>query len=527
MTSNEIRNIIEGLSKPEETNVFYTLKEITKPMDNYVVDNFLKNKSKYMDEKLIAIFVPKKTFTLDCPVYFLDRGVIIREKHISYDEIIVVGKLDFYHEKKYNCDCVITYGDEEAFVFSKGQKTERFACDVIDIIIDKKNALHDSDKKIRYYLNLYNRNEGKLSEIIIYQKVIQMTQDPDLIGKLVEKFGAIEFMYKYTESKRKGKRKIWENILSDCLPYLELMQKCNQFQGYNSFVRINYMILINASKIQKTVSNELIYEFNAKIDELSDKLDKGLIEISQKDKLQFLSMIKYISDIYSGKIIIQSESTKRENKYNFLKNADRAYYWLDLYINQEESENTAEYEDVMFSMADIYKYGTSDIEPNDVQMLECLKTAARNGGARASKVMAEYCINHNSEDKDKWIQLAKDNGQKIKDKRSINEKMKESIGIDINEAAEMMEAAAGLGIQVAGVAHTFRNIIETVGGIKTDRRKAKADRKEVDRNDKRGDLDYEQWIDGQKVRNKTTKAMNMRAERKADKAIAKEEKKRR
>ena len=61
---------------------------------------------------------------------------------------------------------------------------------------------------------------------------------------------------------------------------------------------------------------------------------------------------------------------------------------------------------------------------------------------------------------------------------------------------------------------------------KADKKEAENRAKEADRNAERGKLEHEQYLGGQKVENKLAKAKNMKAERKADKAIAKEDKKR-
>lgn len=565
MTSNEIKKIIEGLSKPKETNVFYDIEEIIKHMDAYVVNYWNDNRNKYKDDKLIAILAPKKFFSVDV-VYFFDRGVFINGEYTLYDEIIFIGMCDFFHGMKFNKnDYMFSYSDERMVWITKKNKTTLFALDVIEAIIHEKNALYDDNMKIKYYLDLYNHVEKPFAKIILYKKIIHMTQNPNLVGNLVAEHGYAEYQFKICEVGRKMKLeqlkrfplqwaeymtlvmkkkadrsilnefyKMHENILSDCAPYLKLMQDCNQLKGYKAFVTDYYYLLHYASEIQKKISDKLIYEFNSTICVLKDKIEMKIIKISQEDNADFLSMVKLISDIYLGNIIVEFRSgEKKENKYYFLKNVDKAYYWLNIYTNRVGCDNTVEYQDVMFNLAEIYKYGTSNISADESRMIDYLKMAANHGSVKASKFLAEYYIEKNSEEKDKWIQLAKNNGQKIKDKRSINEKMKERVGIDITEVTETIESITGIGRNVAGMAQSLRDTVETISGIATDAKNAKADKKEAEnrekeaeRNAEHGKLEHEQYLDGQKVENKRAKAKNMKAERKADKAIAVEEKKR-
>ena len=166
----------------------------------------------------------------------------------------------------------------------------------------------------------------------------------------------------------------------------------------------------------------------------------------------------------------------------------------------------------MIHLADIYNYGTGTMPADENKMLECLKTAADHGCVKATKFIAEYYIKNNSEEKDKWIQLAKENGQKVKDRRSIFEKMKGSVGAEFNGISETLESANKVLNNVTEITNTVKDIS---GGI-------------VDgyRNSKRESLEQEQILEGQRVENKIAKAKNMKAERKADKAIAREEKKR-
>ena len=562
MTTNDIKKIINGLNKPNNTNVFYDMNEITRRIDAYVVNNWIENENKYSGKKLIAILAPQN-FLADEAVYFLDEGVVISEKYIAYEEIVVVGKCDFFHAQKLKDNTIICYGKENMVVFSKKKNTRQFACEIIEEIIDLKKSFHDNNEKIRYYLHECNRFEDEPFAFIIYKKILQLTQEPHLIGDLVKKYGFSEFVLKYQESTKKRQVeelkpspkdivsimtvvmiknvqksiterycKMYENVFLDCLPYLKLMQNCNILNGYKSFVYIFYIIGAYAAEIQQTISAELVYCFNSTINELRNKIEKNIITIPQEDNFEVLAMIKSISDIYCGKICCDSQSTQKEYKYTFLKNLDSAYYWLNLYINQIGSENTVEYEDVMFNLADIYRYGTSNINADENKRLECLKTAANHGCTRASKYLAEYYINENSKEKDKWIQLAKENGQKVKDKRSINEKMKESVGINLFEVAEALEGATEIGRNVSETVRSLRTTVETFEGITIDCINAKADKKEAEnrlkettRNAERGKLEHEQYMEGQKVENKRAKVKSMKYERKADKAIAKEEKK--
>lgn len=551
MTTDEIKKIIEVVNKPKETNVYYDVKEITKSMDSYITAYWDKNKNKYKGHNLIAIVAPKKFLTLDSTVYFLDDGIIFycSNDYISYDEIIVVGTYAFYHNQKFKDDYVICYGEDKRRDFSKNDKTGIFVCNIIEKFIEEKNRLYDVNDKIKYYLDLHNRVEEKnseitLSEIILYKKITQMTQDPNLIGGLVEKYGFIEYKNKLSESE--GKRRLnthnstlaiieiltiiiakkntpfilsqlyerQENILLDCYSYLKLIQDCNQIQGYKSFVNCYYDMFTYAAQIQKKISEELIYKFNLVISELRNKIEDGIIKLPQENNFDILSMIKYISDVYFGEITFYNAISKDKKtfKYTFLKNFDKAYYWLNLYLNQAGSDNTVEYEDIMFHLADVYNYGTGTMPANENKMLECLKTAAGHGCVKATKFIAEYYIKNNSEEKDKWIQLAKENGQKVKDRRSIFEKMTGSVGVEFNGISETLESANRVLNNVTEITNTVKDIS---GGI-------------VDgyRNSKRESLEQEQILEGQRVENKIAKAKNMKAERKADKAIAREEKKR-
>lgn len=528
MTTDEIKKIIEGLNKPKETKVYYDVKEITKNMDSYITAYLDKNKSKYEGHNLIAIVAPKKFLTLDVTVYFFEDGMIIHgnDDYISYDEIVVVGTYAFYHNQKFKDDYVICYGEDKRRDFSKNDKTGIFVCNIIEKFIEEKNRLYDVNDKIKYYLDLYNRLEEKnseitLSEIILYKKITQMTQDPNLIGGLVEKYGFAEYKNKCSKLEKKSflemrnTNQIYkksEDVLLDCYPYLKLMQNCNQIKGYNAFIGYYYLTLRLASETQKQISDELIYKFNLVVTELRNKIEDGIIELPQENNINILSMIKSISDIYSGEIIDNSKSNKKIFKCTYLKNNDKAYYWLNLYLNQAGSDNTVEYEDIMIHLADIYNYGTGTMPADENKMLECLKTAADHGCVKATKFIAEYYIKNNSEEKDKWIQLAKENGQKVKDRRSIFEKMKGSVGAEFNGISETLESANKVLNNVTEITNTVKDIS---GGI-------------VDgyRNSKRESLEQEQILEGQRVENKIAKAKNMKAERKADKAIAREEKKR-
>ena len=545
MTANEIKKIIEGLDKPKETNVFYDIKEITKFMDTYIVDFWNENKDKYIDKKLVAIIASNKFFEIQ-GVYFLEDGVIICHNYISYDEITVVSTGAFFHNKKFKDDYFICYGNDEVQMLLPRDKTTVFTCDVIEKIIEERNRIYNIDDKIKYYLNLYNQMEREnpeitLHKVMLYKKITQMTQNPDLIGKLVEIYGFSEYLLKYDESNKKRKLesyktlpletlgrtniftakkaneaeinrycKMYENILLDCYPYLKLMQDCNQIEGYKSFVSCYYDMLMYASQIQKKLSEELIYKFNLVVDELRNKIEDDIINISQENNFNILSMIKCISDVYFGEITFYKGNSKNKkvSKYTFLKNSDKAYYWLNLYLNQTGSDNTAEYEDIMLHLADIYNYGTGTMPADENKMLECLKTAAGHGCAKATKFIAEHYIKNNSEEKYKWIQLAKENGQKINDKRSIFEK----IGIGFNDIFETLESANRVINNVTEITNTVKDISgDIVDGY---------------RNSKLESLEQEQLLEGQIVENKKAKAKNMKAERKADKAIAREEKKR-
>lgn len=251
----------------------------------------------------------------------------------------------------------------------------------------------------------------------------------------------------------------------------------------------------------------------------------------------YLSTIKKIGEIYLG-IIIDDQS--KVKKCSYLKNASKAHYWLNLYINQNGADNTTDYEYVMLDLAEIYKYGTSDIPADEDKMLEYLKTAANHGNAKASKLVAEYYTTYNTEEKDKWIQLSKRNGQKIKDKRNLSVKLKEKTGLGLRDVTEIMHSSAELIGSVAdtvcsvkGISNDIRDTINTVKSIETDSITLEADKKEAEnrvaaanRINEHEVLEHKQYMEGQEIKNKKAKAKNLKAERKADKKIKKEEKKR-
>lgn len=278
------------------------------------------------------------------------------------------------------------------------------------------------------------------------------------------------------------------HILRDCYPYLKIMQKANVIEGYSEYVICMYNILLFAAEIDRKISDDLIYTFNTAIEELKSKIEQKEIDFFSDDNYYSLAVVKFICDIYLGKIVTESKSKKVRHKYPYLKNLDKAEYWLNLYADQVGSDDTAEYKDVMLGLAYIYKYGTANIEPNEYSMIEYLKIAANHGSRIACKYLAEYYIDVDSEEKDKWIQLAKGNGQKIKDKRSINEKMKSKIGIDFMETAEAVESVTQIGANINNMLGSVSAVADITNKIVTDYRTAKAERKETGNKDK-GNLD--------------------------------------
>ena len=233
--------------------------------------------------------------------------------------------------------------------------------------------------------------------------------------------------------------------------------------------------------------------------------------------------IKRIGEIYLGFVIDGQSEVK---KCSYLKNASKAYYWLNLYINQNGADNTTDYEYVMLDLAEIYKYGTSDIPADEDKMLECLKTAANHGNAKASKLVAEYYTTYNTEEKEKWIQLAKRNGQKVKDKRNLSVKLKEKTGLGLRDVTEIIGS-------ISGMSKDARDTINTFKSMETDSIIFEAEKKEAEnrvaaanRIAEREALEHKQYIEGQEIENKRAKAKNLKAERKANKKIKKEEKKR-
>lgn len=511
MKFEEIQRIVNELGIPQDTNVFYGIDEA----DRRIVDYWVKNKSNYSGQKLFVIIAPQK-FSETGTVYFLEKGVILLGKYISYDEISVVSTLEILHESD---DRILFYGDDKYKRISKNQKTLCFAFDVIDKIIDVKNNLIDTDKRLDFYKSLMKKEEGKTAEIFIYKKLTQVTKDYSKIKEEVGKFGYAEFDLAKKASKKKRKlgvyktlpvelvesmtvvlrkkadksianqyRKMHTHILRDCYPYLKIMQNANVMYGYSEYVVCMYNILIFAAELHRKISDELIYTFNTTIEELKNKIEQKEIDFFNDDNCSSLKVIKYICDIYLGKIVIESKSKTHGYKYPHLKNLDKAEYWLNLYADQDGSDDAVGYKDIMLGLAYIYKYGTAKIEANEYSMVEYLKIAANHGSRKACKYLAEYYIDVDSEEKDKWIQLAKGNGQKIKDKRSINEKMKSKIGIDFMETAEAVESVTQIGANINNMLGTVSAVADTTNKIVTDYRTAKAERKETENKDK-GNLD--------------------------------------
>lgn len=563
MTFDEIQGIVNELGVPQDTNIFYDIDEVDRGIDAYIVDYWIKNKSSHSDEKLLAIIAPQKFLEMGV-VYFLENGVIISKKYIAYDEISVVGTCEVFHDKTLGDDSIVFLGDDKFIRVSKNQKAVSFALEVIDKIIDLKNNLLDIDTKIAFYMELMKKFEGKTSEIIIYKKLTQMTEDYSRLEELIGKFGYTEYLLAKKASRKKRKigvyktlpielvesmtvvlrkkadksianqyRKMNTHILRDCYPYLKIMQKGNVLYGYSEYVICMHNILVYASEIDRKISDELIYTFNTTIEELKHKIEQKKIEFSKDDNLYWLAVIKYICEIYQGRIVVESKGKKVGYKYSHLKNLDKAEYWLNLYVDQTGSDGTAEYKDVMLGLAYIYKYGTAKIEADECKMIECLKTAANHGSRKACKELAEYYIEIDSQEKDKWIRLAKENGHKLKDKRSINDKMKSKVGIDLIETAEAVENVTNIGRNISGMVVAVRDAVDTVNGIALDVRNEKANRKEAEnrfkdaeRNSEKSNLEHEQYIEGQRVKNIQAKAKNMKVERKANKAISEEIKKR-
>lgn len=508
MTFDEIQGIVNELGVPKDTNIFYDIDEVDRGIDAYIVDYWIKNKSCYADEKLLAIIAPQKFLEMGV-VYFLENGVIISKKYISYDEISVVGTCEVFHDN-HGDDAIIFFGDDKCIRVSKNQKTVSFALDVLDGIIDLKNNLVNKKEKIAFYKGLIKQLEGTDSEKVIYKKIIQMTEDYSGLEDLICKFGYKEYERAKKASMKKRKpgvyktlpveivesmtivlrkkadrsianqyRKMHTHILRDCYPYLKIMQKGNDWRGYSEYVICMYNILIFAAELHRKISDELIYTFNTTIEELKIKIENKEIEIFTDDNYYSLGVIKYICDIYLGKIVIESKSKTHGYKYPHLKNLDKAEYWLNLYADQDGSDDAVGYKDIMLGLAYIYKYGTAKIETDECKMIECLKTAANHGSRRACKYLAEYYIDVDSEEKDKWIQLAKGNGQKIKDKRSINEKMKSKVGIDLMETAEAVENVTQIGTNINSMLNVVSDVANTASKIVTDYRKTKAEGKET------------------------------------------------
>ncbi len=573
MNSSEIKNIIDSLNKPEHIKIYY---DINKMSGNYGFKDkwsFLKNKYKVKDSDLIAWLYPDKIFDLT-NVFFLSDSVIIEKNksswNIPYEKIIVAEKMDVFHNCKFHDEDYYICSRDTCYYISEKEKAGVFACPIINRIIEENNKLYDMDKKIKYYLDLYDEltdNNFLQSEIIniskmfIYKKVTRLTKEPDIIRNLVKDYGYGEYCLKLNESYKKLKLKFakrfplylaesytivllkkafrqtdsfykeqYEKILSDCLPYLKLMQDCDLYDGYSNYTNLFCAILVYAIYAQKKISGELVYDFNTIIDELKNKLENGVIKIPQEDNLLYLSTIKQIGEIYLG-IIIDDQS--KVKKCSYLKNTSKAHYWLNLYINQNGADNTTDYEYVMLDLAEIYKYGTSDIPADEDKMLEYLKTAANHGNAKASKLVAEYYTTYNTEEKDKWIQLAKRNGQKVRDKRNLSEKLKEKTGLGLSDVTEFMDSSVGIFGSIKGISNSVRDTINTVKSIETDSITLEADKKEAENRvaaaniiNEHEVLEHKQYMEGQEIKNKKAKAKNLKAERKADKKIKKEEKKR-
>lgn len=534
------------------------ISEITKTSQSYVVDYWEKQKNKYQYNEIWAIITPRSFAEMDI-VFFLDTGVVMTGIFIPYEDFMFVGTAEYFHGIKTNFVYLICCKNDRIIKTSTKMFVSNFAAMVIDRLICLQNGIKGDENKIKYYMDMLTPDED-LKNYILYKKIIGMSTEPSVVGDIVRKYGYKECVLIRQELFEKLNRETWKTfpkvyiqtltlrlkkadrtiaesrvkmhkkIMDKMRDDLQLLIKCNEIRGYELYVSEFYSMMYNACIAKKQLEESYVHEFNLMTNELREKIETESICLVTDNPFEVLWIFYLLGELYSG--IVRDDNGK-EYKCNYIKNSDRALFWLELFEKEECADSSLEYEHAMFMLSSLYKYGTKSTEASEEKMIRCLKNAAYHGNVKASKYLAEYYIKQGDEtEKEKWIQLAKECGQKVKDKRSLNEKMKESVGIDIQEATETVEAAMNIGRNISGFISSIRDAADSIQGIASAYQEAKADKKETDnriaeaeRVSEIRELQHIQEKEGQEAANLKAKEKNMRTKRKAEKGIAKETKK--